>query len=325
MPTLSDRVIFDAYIRACSSAWEAFKDSGVPKMRKKLITAVNAALGSSGVPMIGSSEDLTSTDNGTFEFNEWKIVFGGASATSGQSSKIFADTVDTVYHESRHCEQWFRIAQALAAGNIRLPLVMATGVTRPGAGDAASIATFMFIPRRIADLAVANTNLGGVELRLVQGWFDSIYGSGGTPRGRRLNDIQNRYQDYRALAEERDAWQLGTRAGEEVKETYSLAYPNLYDWKLYTKRSFHFRSGKFFGGDDTLTALDAAILAYEQDRSSTKRTALKKVFDDWERKNPKEAAKRDVIPPGETVGCITQLRNWLNQPLGQAMGGVRMI
>jgi hypothetical protein len=325
MPSLSDRVILDTYIRDCSAAWEAFKDSGVSKMRKKLITAVNTALASSGVPTIGTSEDLTSTDNGTFEFGDWKIVFGGASATTGQSSKIFADTVNTVYHESRHCEQWFRIAQALAAGSIRLPAILPSGITRPAAGNAASIEAFMFIPRRIANLAVANTNLGGVQLRLVQGWFESIYGVGRNPRGSRLNDIGNRYQDYRSLAEELDAWHLGDTAGEAVKERYSIAYPNLYDWKLYTKRSFHFRSGKFLGGSDSLTAVDAAILAYEQDRTTTKRAALKRIFDDWERQNPKEAAKRDVVPAGETVGCITQLRNWLNQPLGQAMGGFRMV
>ncbi len=320
MATLSNTGTMEQYVTRCGRAWDAFQNSGIRKMRKRLIEAVNWALTSSGVPAVEMGEDPTSADDGLFQFNDWSIVFGGASATTGESSNIFTNSVNTVYHEARHCEQWFRIAQGLASGKIRLPLVLKRGTVRPAKDDADSIADFMGIELRIANEAVNNQNCP-LDERLVQGWFDSIYGANRYPRNVRLGDIDNREQDYLNLAEERDAWRWGDAAEAKAQVDYHLSYPNLYDWRVYTGRKWHFRSGKFFGGEDTLKAVDAAILAYENNPDQTHRDALKATFNSWYAANPKERAKRNVIPPRKRKGCVTELYDWCNQERGENMRG----
>jgi hypothetical protein len=73
------------------------------------------------------------------------------------------DVVDTVYHEARHCEQWFRMAQMRAGQGL----------------SAKAIADEMSIPLAIALRAVAHPIARGtVAAAIAEGWFDSFYGSG---------------------------------------------------------------------------------------------------------------------------------------------------
>jgi hypothetical protein len=53
--------------------------------------------------------------NGLFEFSTWKVKFLRADWQVPQrldlaSKKKVSALADTIYHEYRHCEQWFRIA-----------------------------------------------------------------------------------------------------------------------------------------------------------------------------------------------------------------------
>jgi hypothetical protein len=113
------------------------------------------------------------------------------------------DIANTVYHEARHAEQWFNIAQ-LRAGQGR---------------TSAQIASEMGIPARIASAAVAAPIVAGTAKALIaQGWYDQIYGTGGAERNRVLTSGTN--AEYRALPEEHDAW----RVGDEFDETTSLLH-----------------------------------------------------------------------------------------------------
>lgn len=307
--TLSNINVKNTYATACQALWATYGGrSSINAVRRAMIGAVNVALSGSGVPVVAMQNDPQDENSGTFQFNVWAIRFGGGLAGTVKSSTLFIDTVNTVYHEARHCEQWFRIAQALAAGAIRPPSMIGA-VAFPAAGDAAGIANFMGIEQRIADQAVANPLLPpSVPLRQVQRWYDSIYGVMGNPRGERLAHINARYEDYRNLAEEQDAWRLGDSVGDQVREALRIKFPTLYDWKLATSRKWHFRSGRFKGGH--LVGVDQAIENLQNDRSAKNFQLLNDAFTAWYDANKKERTKRDVaLEDGE--GIITKLQRVL--------------
>jgi hypothetical protein len=105
-----------------------------------------------------------------------------------------------VYHEARHSEQWFRMAR-----------------NRAGLGaTAADIASVMSIPQWVADLAVLNPirECNPAEFEAEQ-WYQSIYGADAAHRNAVLGDIDNRYDEYRALPEESDAWGTGSDVTNE--------------------------------------------------------------------------------------------------------------
>ena len=118
----------------------------------------------------------TGTNLGTFDFNTWEMDIGLEALSIAQPDRAQAeDVVDTIYHEARHAEQWFRIAQLWSlqrrcregsAEGMRLGWV---------------IATELQIPRRIADLAVTTPPwfaLGSMDAPIAQGRFDSVYALG---------------------------------------------------------------------------------------------------------------------------------------------------
>jgi hypothetical protein len=306
--SLSDEGIRGAYATSCCKLWKNFGTANLEDVKKGLIVAANTALVTSGVPKLEYGLELGGGNMGAFYFTTWKLMFGGALVVTDRTSDIFIEMVDTVYHESRHCEQWFRIAQALAAGTIKRPLMMTVAI--PAKGDSASIATFMAIELRIAQKAVENAKLQ-VALSLVQEWFRSIYGSGSKPRENRLAD-NDRYEDYRKLPEEQDAWPQGEKAGEAVRVALDLKYPNLYDWKLLTRLDWHIRCG-------LLVDVDKALETYQSSRNDGNRTKLKDAFDKWYKDKPDDAKARNKAE------CVTKLRDWLAKSKGEQMGGFKLV
>jgi hypothetical protein len=126
----------------------------------------------------------------------------------------FVNTLETVYHEARHCEQWWHMARFHALGRT--------------AGD---VERDLGIPRRIAERAsripMKSTRAGSDPMfDLTKGWFESVYGAhGGMQRGITLAALalrrsrerkrvvpmdqfhQQRHEEYKGnLAEEVDAW-----------------------------------------------------------------------------------------------------------------------
>ncbi len=145
----------------------------------------------------------------------------------------------------------------------------------------------------------------------MQNWFRSVYGQSRTRRGQVLTHINARYEDYRNLPEEIDAWNLGDGAGSEVEAKLGngIKYPNVQDWKTLTGRKWHFRSG--IVANDGLRRVDAAIGVYQNARNPTNRAALRQTFMAWYQANPKESLKRNVCDVGDPHGCVEKLRTWL--------------
>jgi hypothetical protein len=314
MPTLKDPGIRQQYTQACSAIYPNFGNLSERAIRQAMVNAVNLALSASGVPQLGFHEDLSSTAYAEFDFQEWRITFGNALSGGPKTSQLFKSYVNTVYHESRHCEQWYRMAQGVARGNDHISNFDLFNRWKTQDRSAATIHQRMFIKMAVATQAVTNPDYAPVTKFEVQNWFRSVYGMSRTRRGQVLTHIQLRFNDYRSLPEEIDAWSMGDSAEHGVELDLENAgtvirYPNVQDWKTLTGRKWHFRSGIVVS--DGLRQVDAALLTYQNGRNPPNLAALKQAFQAWYDANPKERTKRNVPDAGDTVGCVEKLRQWL--------------
>ncbi len=145
------------------------------KRRDKLVELVNKRLDEAKVPTVKPLFDPNPNNLGSFNFPSWGMRLGRKALDAPSMSAAEAkDLADTVYHEARHTEQWYRMAQ-LRAGQ--------------GLG-ARAITTELGIPARIADLAKkAPLAKGSMEALIAQGWWDSVYGSGSAHRESVLTEL----------------------------------------------------------------------------------------------------------------------------------------
>ena len=168
-----------------------------------MVAAANTALGNDGVP--ANTLNATGADGnaGTFGFDTWQM---NVDPTAFDDSRMVdpaqaADAANTVYHESRHTEQWYQMAQM-----------------RAGLGDSPDqISSTMGIPASIAQQASANPTLqcDASEYAAEQN-YQSVYGSGAAHREAVLGASPMDQASYCALPEEADAW----RTGAEVSYNY---------------------------------------------------------------------------------------------------------
>jgi hypothetical protein len=165
---------------------------------------INQQLGGLGVPEIGHDWDA-GNNAGQFHFHTWRMGLGADAfdpshyETGGAAAE--ADLLDTVYHEARHSEQWFRMARE-----------------RAGLGATADqIVQVMGIPDWVAQHALANPILQcDASQYEAEEWYQSVYGTGAAHRNATLHDVDGHYEDYRNLPEEHDAW----HAGGQVTQDY---------------------------------------------------------------------------------------------------------
>ncbi len=141
---------------------------------KALGAAANEELKLAGVPAAKVRVKKLAV-NGEFDFATWTLDIGKTAFEKATPSfgEVMSAT-DTVYHEARHAEQWFRIAR-LQAGK---------------GWKAWKIATKLGIPVKIAKAAVANPLTGtGVDATEASSWFESVYGTGEKHREKTLGDL----------------------------------------------------------------------------------------------------------------------------------------
>ncbi len=186
----------------------------------------NKRLKDAGVPACTIDvQSMAIGTNGNFDFTTWtinvnKIPLEQATITTNELAEI----ADTMYHEARHCEQWFRIARFLA------------GTKGKTAKD---IATEMFIPESIAKKAVASPlkkssalaakfaskSTLAMEQKMLNeaaAWYANIYGAGGDARSAVLNNLQPTGDAYREAKKNYDDGYLAA----ETKNNVSAAEYN---------------------------------------------------------------------------------------------------
>lgn len=182
-----------------------------------LTEAANRQLEAQGVPPLTPSLEAGSGNLGQLNFQNWSL---GASqeayapeVAESVTPEQAADAANTIYHEARHGEQWYRMAQ-LQAGLGKSP---------------EEIAEEMQIPLAVAQSAAANPILESNEAEHeAEKWHESVYGANSTHREEVLNNedseagvCRGRYDDYRQLPEEADAWQAGGQVTQQYLNNVS--------------------------------------------------------------------------------------------------------
>ncbi len=276
---LSNHACRNQYIDDCARLNVNLARLSQDGLKRGLIAAVNQALTRANVPTVTQGNDLASGANASFSFSDWRIVFGAPlNGNVRMTQKLLVKCANTVYHEARHCEQWYRMAQAVARGydhisNQDLFLAFQGNLDR----DAAAIHDYMFIQLTAAKAAVVNHDYTPVKLFDILRWWRSIYAVNSNHRGQVLVHIQDRYDDYRLLPEEVDAWRLGNSIEEEVKERIGIRddRPSYFDWSQLTKAKWYNRRS------DELKAVDTAFERSERSKSEPDKNALKLAFRAW--------------------------------------------
>jgi hypothetical protein len=127
-----------------------------------LMEALNKQLDESEVPESEFTIDNLSGSLAEFDFAIWSIALDrGAFDADAPTNEEMVDAANTVYHEGRHAEQWYRMAQMLA-----------------GQGKKANkIADMMGIPVEQANEAVGDPlPPDSMEALMANGWYQSVYG-----------------------------------------------------------------------------------------------------------------------------------------------------
>jgi hypothetical protein len=194
-----------------------------PKERAiELVRLVNVHLEAAGVPPATPNPKDTGVAVGEWDSSTWQMDIGLEALSVVQPGLAKAqEVVDTIYHEARHAEQDFRVAQ-MRAGQIP---------RRPGAAEdervARALARELSLPIRIAKQAVgAPLAAGSMQSLVAQGWYDSVFGAGRDHRDHTLDEVKSAAAAGKAArkAFEADPTPENAARLERAKARFTKAY-----------------------------------------------------------------------------------------------------
>jgi Domain of unknown function (DUF4157) len=137
-----------------------------------LIQSVNQYLQAAGVPPIGFELRKSDADShGSFSESTWSITLNeDAFKAPSADPEAMAQLADTVFHEARHAEQFFRIARMLAALGYSVQQIRAKMVLNdPIAAIAANAA-------HANPMALDPNGLSTIFMETLE-WYQSLYGA----------------------------------------------------------------------------------------------------------------------------------------------------
>jgi hypothetical protein len=142
---------------------------------QKLGDAANTELDAVGVPKVGIVNKDLGEINGQLDFTPWNLDLNGTRFESPTTtSERMAPIARTVYHESRHAEQWFRMAR-IEAGQGK---------------NAAAIASKLEIKPEVAAAAESKPLTGdSQEAKEAAAWHKSVYGADREARNTTLTNV----------------------------------------------------------------------------------------------------------------------------------------
>jgi len=167
----------------------------------ELVRLVNAHLDTAGVPPLAVNAAARGEVTGQFDGHLWQMTVGLTRLSPAQPNvKQARRLIATVYHEARHAEQRFRMAQLRAAQLRR----------KAGAAEdlrlQAAVATDVDIPRPIAKQAVETPlAAGSMQALIAQGWYDEQFGAGSAEAARVTTAAVNAANAAAAAQQRQDA------------------------------------------------------------------------------------------------------------------------
>jgi hypothetical protein len=139
------------------------------QVAQALCDQLNTRLSNLNIPQVRVDTTQQVGGRGVFDFRAWELRLDQRQFTD-PALRDMTKTASTVYHEGRHAEQYFRIAQMLA-----------------GRGRSArAIHAETQIEQTTVDAAVQNPlQRGTMEAVIAEGWYDSLFGAAGVARKER--------------------------------------------------------------------------------------------------------------------------------------------
>ena len=146
--------------------------------------------------------DLGPTTDGQFGFAQWALklnpkYFQAATISSDDFSKL----VDTVYHELRHSEQWFRMARMLAGqGKTAAEIAKEMGIPNEAAQAAIDqplkdVSLWDKIVGWFSETKKSQNEKQAAEYAEAAAWYDSVYGAGSAHREQTFKDLKKSRND----------------------------------------------------------------------------------------------------------------------------------
>ena len=171
----------------------------------KIQEALNATLPRNMPPVkVRLNLFLPPNEFGQFSYRNWAVDLNPTILSGTMNEENMGKLLNTAYHEGRHAEQWWNVAQYRAAQ-----------------GDTAGkIKTITGLPDKVAIAALSNQAQSGTsEGAMGEAVHSSVYGSRQAYRQQVLSNLKSpdNYEKYRALPEEEDAWRHGNHSEEEFR------------------------------------------------------------------------------------------------------------
>jgi hypothetical protein len=188
--------------------------------------AANAELTAAGAYEVKPNLEDLGQFAGQFHFSTWilglgKAPFSAPLVNDAEASEMAA----TVYHESRHAEQWHRMARLLA-GQGKKP---------------AEITTALSIPAKVAVDAAAKPlkDATTTEGKEATSWYESVYGVKSAERNKLFKETRPKYRkllddaeaEYKKLLADKTATK---NQKDEAAKKYKAAY-DTYQKEYYEK------------------------------------------------------------------------------------------
>jgi hypothetical protein len=165
----------------------------------RIQSALNNVLAPSMPPVtVRENKTFSPYQLGQFDYSSWSVDISSNALGGNMDEDRMKQLVDTAYHEGRHAEQWWNVAQ-FSADKGQTALEIADGIG---------------IPESVAYAAtVHRAGTGTSEHVMGESVHASVYGDRGRYRNDVLSSISTSnpliYDQYRALPEEQDAWHQG--------------------------------------------------------------------------------------------------------------------
>ena len=177
----------------------------------KLLKYANAELTNTHVPVLKSVTLNIAAAQPSFQLTTWTLELVGDMSRTDDA--YLSWLVDAVIDQSRHCEQWFRIARKLAGDGqtavqiqaaMSIPLDIAQAAVKRPLSAQSDASKFFHSKEYNARHAV--------KLQEATAWHASIYGAGAAHSTGVLTAVPMDVAVYHALPEEVDAYIVGPKA-----------------------------------------------------------------------------------------------------------------